>query len=304
MFIIALNSMLALFVIMFVGFSGTKLKIFSESTNDAFNKLLLNVTAPAMFISAMNITMEPHHIEKGTIALIGGFVFHFIALIIAIVIVKLFKVKSSSIWMFCLTFSNISFLGFPLINNLFGSEALFYASLINVSFYVLVFSMGVVLMTIGKQGEVSVKMILSSKAFLGVIIGVVIFFAPFTLPDFLAKSVKMLGDITPGLSMLLAGATLANTKLMNALTNYNLYILSFIKLIVIPLAVYIIAKLLVNDDELIVILTILAGTPSAVMSVVLARKYNNNPIFVSEIIFMTTTLSVVTLPIIVFIITI
>ncbi len=301
MFFISLNSMLALFLCMFVGFIGMRIKLFNDDIIKGFNKLLLNITVPAMFISAMNITVEKSLVRNGFYALVGGFVFHILALLIALFIVKLFKVKHKSLWLFALTFANIGFLGFPLISDLFGSDALFYTALINVSFYVLIFSIGVYVISNGKT--TSFKQIFLSKPFIGTMIGIIIFIIPYSLPIFVSKTVYMFGNITPPLSMLVVGATFAKSNTLQALMKKEIYVIAFIKLIVIPVAIFFLFKLVVPNEDLVVVFTILSATPSAILSVIMAKEYGNDEIYASEIVFVTTLLSIITLPLITTLIT-
>ncbi len=302
MFVIALNSMLTLFVFMLVGYICSKKNIFNSVTIENFNKLLLNVTAPAMFISAMNITIEKSILKPSVQSAIYGFAFHILALVIAFIVVKVFKVKAKSIWLFTLTFANIGFLGFPLINDLFGTQALFFTSLINISFYVLIFSVGVVIMTLEVENNLSFKKLLFNKAFIGTLIGLVVFLIPYSLPVFISKSIYMIGQITPPLSMIVVGSIFASTSVISALKKPEIYALALIKLIVIPIAIYFSFSLLIDNKQLVQIFTILSATPSAVLGVVLAKEYKNNDIYVCEIVFVTTILSVVTLPTITYII--
>ncbi len=303
MFVIALNSMLTLFVFMLVGYIGIKKTIFNEQTTATFNKLLLNITAPAMFISAMNITLEKGIIKPSIQAIIFGFVFHLLALLIAYVIVKFFKVKEKAIWLFALTFANIGFLGFPLINDLFGSVALFYTSLINISFYVLIFSVGIIIMSIGTDNKLSLKRLIFNKAFIGTIIGLLVFLFPYNLPVFISKSVYMIGQITPPLSMIVVGSIFASTSILQAIKKPAIYILAVVKLIVIPVVVYFTFSLVIENQQLVQIFTVLSATPSAVLTVVLAKEYGNDDIYACEIVFVTTLLSVITLPVITYLIT-
>lgn len=303
MFVIALNSMLALFACMLIGFIGVRKNLFDDNAINAFNKLLLNLTAPAMFISAMNVVFDKSLIRNIITATVGGFIFHLGILLVVFIFVKVFKIKIKSVWLLTLTFANIGFMGFPLINDLFGETALFYTSLINISFFVLIFSVGVILLTYEKAGKMDLKKILMNKAFIGAIIGLIVFIIPYQLPEFLSKTISMFGSITPPLSMLLVGAIFAKANVVKALKNPQIYLISLVKLIIIPIIVFFVAKLLTSDKELVMIFTILSATPTAVLCAVLAKEHQNRELLVSEIVFVSTILSLITLPIITYVIT-
>ncbi len=298
MFISALNSMLSLFTCMLVGFICVRKGIFKEEMNIAFNKLLLNITVPAMFISAMNVQMEQGLLKQGLISVVAGFIYHFICLLIAYLTMKGFKVKEDfkSIWLFALTFANISFLGFPLVKDVFGEDMLFHATLFNISFSVIVFSIGVLIINVGNKTNITLKDIITQPGFVAVIIGIVIFLIPWPLPTFISKVFAMFGSITAPLSMFVVGATLATTSVINAFKNKWIYLFSFVKLIIIPIVIYFSASLLIKDEELVLMFMLLSATPSAVLTVILAKRYNSNEWLASEVIFITTAISVVTLP--------
>lgn len=298
MFISALNSMLSLFACMLIGFVCVRKKLFQEEMNVAFNKLLLNITVPAMFISAMNVEMDSSLLKQGLISVIAGFVYHFICLLIAYVTMKGFRVKEDfkSIWLFALTFANISFLGFPLIKDVFGEEMLFHATLFNISFSVIVFSIGILIINVGNKTKITIKDIVMQPGFIAVIIGIIIFIIPWPLPTFISKVFSMFGAITAPLSMFVVGATLATTSVIKAFKNKWIYIFSFVKLLVIPVVIYFIANLVVKDADLVLMFMLLSATPSAVLTVILAKRYNSNEWLASEVVFITTAISVITLP--------
>ncbi len=303
MFTIALNSMLALFIFMLVGYICTKKRLFDNQTITNFNKLLINITAPAMFISAMNIAIEKQLIKPSIQAIIFGFCFHLIALLIAYIIVKVFKIKAKSIWLLTLTFANIGFLGFPLINDLFGNKALFFTSLINISFNVLIFSVGIIIISASDNNNISWKRLLLNRAFIGTIIGLTLFIIPFNLPTFISKSIYMIGQITPPLSMIVVGSVFASTSIISAFKKPEIFLLALVKLVVIPVIIYFSFSLVIDNQQLVQIFTILAATPSAVLNVVLSKEYGNDDIYACEIIFITTLFSVITLPTITYLIT-
>ncbi len=300
MFNIALNSMLALFSCLLIGLIGTRRKVFNEQMVDGFNKLLLTITVPAMFINAMNIEIENDLLKNGVVAFIAGFIYHILALIVAYVLAKIFRININykSLWLFGLTFANIAFLGFPLINDLYGSEGIFYCSLFNISFSVFVFTLGVFLMNSGNNTKISIKSVLFNPPLIGVAIGIIILVLPFNLPIFLDKTVSMLGAITPPLSMIIVGSTLAYTKLTTMFKAKILYGFSLVKLVIIPVIVYLLANAFIDNEMLVVMITVLSGTPSAALTTILAHKYNQDSVLASEMVFITTMISVITLPLI------
>ncbi|MFV0498794.1 MAG: AEC family transporter [Bacilli bacterium] len=300
MFLNALNSMLALFGCMLIGFFCVRKKIFDDDANVVLNKLMLNIAVPAMFISAMNVEMSPELIREGSITLIAGFVYHLICVALAFFTMKIFKIKSElkPIWLFGLTFANIAFLGFPVVKDIFGEQMLFHATLFNISFNILVFSVGIIIISYGSNEIITTKKILLQPAFIGSVLGITLFLLPVQLPIFIDKILTMFGDVTPPLSMFVVGATLAATSILETFKNKFMYLFSFVKLVIIPAITYMVSNVLINDSEIVLLITVLSATPSAVLTVILAKRYNRDSELASQIVFVSTTLSVVTIPMI------
>ena len=60
-------------------------------------------------------------------------------------------VKQKGVWRFALVFTNMAFIGYPVVTALFGPEALFYAVILNVPFNILSYTLGPLMLVGAKQ---------------------------------------------------------------------------------------------------------------------------------------------------------
>jgi predicted permease len=102
--------------------------------------------------------------------------------------------------------------------------------------------------------------------------------------------------MTTPLSMFIIGAMLADVKLKDMFNDFPVYYANFIKLIAAPIIVYFALRLLGAEKTLLYICVILASMPTASLIGVLAERYNVNKEIASKCAFLTTILSMITIP--------
>lgn len=84
--------------------------------------------------------------------------------------------------------------------------------------------------------------------------------------------------------------------LKKAVCNWRLLLLTAGRLLLAPVAVYLVFSLFVHDEMLLGLVTLIAAMPSASFVSLLAAEYEKNEVLAAEGVFLTTILSVVTIP--------
>ncbi len=318
MFILALNTMASLFLCIFIGYIAAKRKLLTETSLDELNKVLLNITFPFMMISIFNIELTNDFITNAPRVFMYGLLYQFILMVIGLGMVKIldFGLDRKKILLFSFVFVNGGFIGIPLISSVLGAEGLLYASIINIPFNIVCFSLGVYYLDHSGESKINLKNLLFSPVMVGVWIGLVLLLSqlivPFTfevdgeivrLPAALTKTIDMVGGITSPLAMIIVGAGLQKTAIGKVLKNTRLHVFSFFKLIVAPLITYLIFSQFITNQMILVVVVIFSGLPTATVAAVLAERYKHDYIFASEIIFITTLYSLITIPLLFLILT-
>lgn len=156
---------------------------------------------------------------------------------------------------------------------------------------------------IQKQGDAKRKFNIKDVLNTGVIaaiIALIIFLFGINVPGVVQEVLSMIGEITIPLSMILIGSSLALIPLKYVFSDIKIYLISFIKLIVMPAITYFIATLFTSDSFLIAQLTIATALPAGSMIVMLTTQYKGNVKTASVGVFITTVLSVITIPLMVY----
>ena len=194
---------------------------------------------------------------------------------------------------------NNMFIGLPVVETLFGSQAVFYCSLSCIPFNVLLYTVGIYRLQGGAgKGSIRLKDIFSVPL-LATLAALVIFLLHPPVPPVAKELVSTMSAATMPLSMIVIGSSLGSVSLLDAFRNWKLYVMCVIRLLLCPLLVWLLAGLVTEDLMLRATSTIIAASPSAVIISVLAIQYDRDVVFTSEGILLSTVFSMLTIPLIV-----
>ena len=101
------------------------------------------------------------------------------------------------------------------------------------------------------------------------------------------------------MSMLVIGTSLGSVGLLDAFKDSRLAAASFVRLLLVPVITFFVCRFLTSDPELLLICTIIAGCPSAIIVSILSIQYGGDGVFSSQTVLHSTVCSIVTLPVIV-----
>lgn len=197
---------------------------------------------------------------------------------------------------------NNMFIALPVVETLFGSQAVFYCSLSCIPFNVLLYTFGIYRLQ-GGEGKGSVRLRdIFSVPLLATLVALVIFLLRPPVPPVVKELASTMSAATMPLSMIVIGSSLGSVSLLDAFKKGKLYLMCVIRLLLCPLLVWLLAGLMTDDLMLRVTATIIAAAPSGVIVSVLAIQYDRDAVFTSEGILLSTVFSMLTIPLIVAII--
>lgn len=294
------EQVLVLFMLIVVGYGIKKLGIVSEAINKEIGNLVINIALPAFLIVSMNMKFSMEMMwNSGIFVIISFGVYAFFA-IAAKFISKLLRVegKSQDVFEYVLLFSNVGYMGYPVIHVVYGETGVFYTAIYNLSFSLLVWSYGVYLMNRHSDHKEKRKGFLN-PGLVAVLIGFVMFAFSIEMPRPVFQTLKMIGDTTTPLSMMFIGFILAESKLSELLTDWKIYALSGIRLLILPMMVFAGLSVLGLKDMMLTIPVIIAAMPAAANTAIIAAKYHSDFKLASQVIFVSTLISVLTIPMVI-----
>lgn len=262
--------------------------------------IIKNITLPCLLITSVSgNNLDETKAKNGITILIIGLVVICVMMLLGNITGKLFKLDTArrGIQVCMGSFGNVAFLGFPLIGALLGKEGILFAVFYHLANDGLLWSFGLSAIS-GEKGLKKLKNMVNICT-ISFVIGLVMLILRIKLTGVLGSSFEAIGSATTPLSMLFIGATMAKADIVSALKRPYIYILAFIKMVLMPVLVVLLLKAVPNNFmslTAMLALILQIAMPSQTMVAILAKEYNLDEKYAVEVIFITTMLSLVTLP--------
>ncbi len=294
---IVLSKIISLFLIILIGVYGTKRSIINEEVNKGLRRILLEITLPLLVINSFSFEFKDGMGRNVLVAFIYSVVFMIVGAIISYIFLTPLKGDKKRILHFANVFSNCGFIGFPIINSLYGAEGVVYTSIFNMAFNMALWTYGILIFS-DKISKKNIKQVLLNPAIIAVYLGIAIMLFNIKLPSFLLDTIKSVGDMTAPISMIIVGSILSKVKIKDVFKEASIYYGALIKLIIIPLVLLLIKKALNENTTIINTIIIIQAMPAAAMTSIFAADFNKEKEYASIVVFITTLLSIITIPII------
>ncbi|WP_101723149.1 AEC family transporter [Eggerthella timonensis] len=294
--------MVVLFAVGATGYAAKRLKLMDEDFDRKLSKLILSTALPALMLAAV-LTAEalPSPAQLGwTIAVSCASYVVLVASGFALTAALRVPDGRKGVFRFMMMFGNTGFIGFPVTAAIFGMEALIYATVFNLVFNVLVFSLGVWLLATDNEYGVKVKM--GPKAFLSPCIvasvaAIALAFAGVHGVPVLGEALDTLGSLTTPAAMLIIGSSLANVPVRQLVGGPRLMAAALVRLLAAPALVWLALHFVVSDPVLLGVIVVLSAMPVATNGTMLCFQYGGDSKTMAQGTFVTTLLAVVTIPV-------
>ncbi len=298
---VVVNLMIELFLILLLGYGIAKLDIIDSFTNRKLSSLVVNVAMPALVFSSAVQNVDQGDLKEVLIYLLFGFLFYGMMILLAWILTRCMGTPDNQrgTYQFMLIFSNCSFMGYPVLEAIFGSRAIFLGAIFNLPFNLLAFTYGIFL--ISKDGEKAAgfqpkKLI--NPGIIASVLAVLVFAVHLSLPQVITQTFAAVGNLTTPLSMLVLGASLSEVKRKEIWTEIRVYPMTVFRLLLLPAITFLLMRLLTDNETLLGIATMTAAMPVASMTVMLSNQYKGNTKLAAIGVFISTLVSVITIPIV------
>lgn len=293
------QQMILLFILILVAYIASKIKFLPANSNKVLSDLVVNITNPATILYA--VATSSHALSNGAVLSILGITILTLGgqMILAHGFTKALRIEQrpAGVYRFMLVFSNCGFLGYPVVRALFGADAVFVASMYNLIFQILSFTYGV--RQVGgdpSARQIRPKMFLTPMVVTSVL-ALILYLANVPFHPMLVETLSLLDRITSPASMLVIGCVLAAYPLKTIFGRWQTYVFCVVRLIVIPVIVWAVLRLFITDPLILGVMVVLSALPAATNTVLICSKYNGDESTAASGLFLSTVLSLVTLPI-------
>lgn len=295
-----LQEMLLLYLLGLLGFIARKKGILNIHANEVLTQLILYITLPALILFSLDVSFSVTYMKD----FLWLVIMSLYVLGLSIILAKWMRRRTQLLekqrngYEGLIIFGNQGFMGYALVFILFGEQGSFYLTIFNICYLLLIWTYGIHLFS-KNRAIIQWKKILLNPGVLATSIGLVIFFLPISFPEVVSDGLEMVGKMTIPLSMLMIGSLIASVKgqsVFIALKNGALWKMAVVRLLLIPLLLLPFAAFSV-PIPLLSIAVIISGMPSATTISLYAQKFGEDAIFASIGVFLTTVLSMISIPV-------
>lgn len=296
-----LNQVLILFLIIAIGFVCRRRQILTTETAQKLTELLNKVTMPFLIIISFQMDYSFEKLkDAGSIFMFAVFA-HALSAIVVFFLFKGYRTDTKAVMSFAVVFSNCAYMGFPVLEALLGRESIFYASFYTMVFQFFLWSYGIALFK-GRSSFSSLKGFLLNPGITAIFIGLILFILSIRLPMPIFKAMDLVGSMTIPVAMLIIGFILAGSDFKNMVSGIEVYIVSILRLIILPIAALVVLLFLGMEGIVLWVAVLSFAMPVAANTAIFAGMYGGDTYLASKAVAVSTFFSIISIPLIVIIV--
>ena len=294
MYILVTKQLITMAIIGLGGFIFAKIFKVNESERKFLSKLLLYFINPTMVLNSFNRDFDSQKLELLGIVVILSLIIH--GLMIALGLLT----SRQKIDRLAIAFTNCGFIGIPLIRGVFGDEGIIFLMGYLAVFNVLVWTYGYHQLS----GTTNIVKVITNPNIIAVLLGIIIFCIPGTLPEVLARPLSLIADTNTAISMVLVGVLIADFHPSQSKEVFpRLIKMSILRLVVCTIinivVLFFAYKLLAGfaDGHMIIFVVLICSMcPVATSIPSLACLFDQDAAYASLTVSLTSILCILTLP--------
>jgi len=119
------------------------------------------------------------------------------------------------------------------------------------------------------------------------------------IPGYISQPLMMIGNITVPAALLIIGSSMSQLPLRALIGNLTVYGTTLFRLALLPVGMHFLCQALGFDPFVTSINTVVIAMPVATYGTILCLKYNRDTTLIAEVTFITTLLSMISIPLLV-----
>lgn len=299
-FLIALNSVLPLFLIILTGWLCTKIKVAHEIWVDVLNKYALWIGFPALIISSLS-KLEA---ISGTFVnlIIYNSIFVIVSILLSYPLSSAFRFSSVRLRTLFLVmgFGNVAYLGIPVLQSIFGNEILPAAAMLSAVYVFCLLTLGLILVEVHGDKNLQIKRLLirlfKNPLLLSVIVGISLVIFRVEMPFAVDKTISMFAGSVTAVVLFSLGIFLGYQKGGTPKDWLITTVFAAITMIALPAIFWIFLRKSNLPADFIHASIIDAAMPLGLTPYALSQQYRLDTPFAARLVVLATLLSVIVIP--------
>jgi len=288
------TQVLVLFILMAAGFVCRRLGWLREEGVKSLTNLMLYLITPCMLLSAFQLPFDRSLMRGFLITCAACAGVYGLEIGLANLLIRDRDDARRRVLHFGAVLPNCGYMALPLLQSLFGSEAVLYGAAFNVAHTFFLWTYGIALMSGGKE-KMNLRKALVNPGTVSVALGLLIFFTGLPLPTVIGRSIDYLAALNAPVPMLIIGFYLGALDFRTVLRTKNEFIMLALRLLIVPAITLGVLYALGVRGTLLTTNVVCVSAPVATMATMFATKYDLSPSLSAGIVAVSTLISVVTM---------
>lgn len=289
-------------LIVAAGFTVRRLKVVDGNFERQLSKFTTTLALPCLIIDSLNVEFSMEELKNGAIILLVSLCTLIVLYLLGYLFFRLRKKDAIGRMIhFGTVFPNFTFVGMPVVEELYGQTGLFYFVLFTVIVRLFYYSSASPMLSGKHSGDFkSAVQNFFSPPVVAVFIGVFLYVTQLKLPQPLAAAITSISKMTSPLGMILCGLILGGAELGDMIRHPSFFLLTAIRLAIAPAIVLGLLMLTGLNDMIIRVAVLYCAMPTAALLPTFTLQYSGSDQagrVASANVFLATALCVVTLPI-------
>lgn len=304
---VVIQQMLVLLVMMLIGYIVFRIKWLDANACSKMSKIVVNILNPCLMING--VLGKEGNLEGNMLfqTLVLVVVYYGALILLSGPVASILRVKKKhhNLYRLMLIFSNVGFMGIPVITSIYGKETMLLIAFYNLGYNLLLYTYGIYLASTGGDAEEKTEAVkggswkkLLNLGVASCVISILIFLSGATMPDSVCTFFDYVGNAAVPLSMILIGASVAQGGKKEFFLDRKMYVFMAIKMLAIPVAAALLMRLLPWPAMVEGVFILMLAMPVGSIVVMLATESGADEIECTKGSILTTLLSVLTIPIV------
>lgn len=295
--LIMLRQIAIMALLVLVGIYLSRKGFLSEQGTKDLGAILIRVIIPVVIVKSY-ITDFTH---ERMIQLGLSFLLALVTYIVAMLISWFVFGKRRRIENFAAAFCNAGFIGIPLVQATIGEEGVFLVAASIALLNLFQWTYGVYVMT-DNRDAISARTIMRNPVVLAIVIGLFLFLTQIPVPSIVVNTLGYIAGMNTPVAMILMGTYMARLPIRQILLEKRAYLCVLFRLLIIPAITLLVFRLIPVHDKTVMLAAFLAAaTPVGANICVFAQQNNCDYEFSVITVCLSTLLSAVTVPLLVFV---
>ncbi len=304
------KQMIIIFVMILIGVYIYKKGHLSNESSRHLSWIIVNITNPITLLCAALSEEEKVSAKEVGIAFLCFAVMYAILIALSYLIPMLLGVDKKLRYSYRMLtiFGNVGFIGIPFSAAVLGTKSLIFVSLCGLTFNMIIYTYGIASykkIAFEQHPEevqndgFSIRNVINSGTVFAVVT-VAVYLLDIKVPEGVSTTLTYIANCTTFMSMVVLGVSVAQMVPREVFTRWRLYVFVVIRQILVPIMLIFILRPFITNELILHTVAVMSSMPAANLPLMMAKQYGVREDLISAGIILTTVLSIVTIPMVMF----